>query len=289
MNKSRNKTMTYKELQAKLKEYKIQGLTTIKLNSKQALLQQEYDRLAVNNTWQDKAKSTVNRLLDGEEMTINKRGGGTAKIRYHHRGTPVNFLEIRDSDNKTQRPIMTREALDKYVFDLYNPKLDKIMGCANPRFEEVTAKQVTPIEPSKHFTVSKSKYRKGYCKVQIHDINETGYKRKQEWLLENLGCNWNSREGYLIPESSINKLAELENYLDTPSAEIPYKVAYYYAPYLKGTVRGQRKVSLNTFKETFYQESILPKLITGEPINREVLSDYVNRPAVKQLLTEMAS
>lgn len=280
--------MTYKELQAALKQYRTQGLTTIKLNLKQALLQQEYDRLTLDNEWQNKAESTVSRLLDGEEMTIDKRGGGTAKIKYHHRGTPVNFLEIRDSD-KIQRPIMTREALDKYVSDLYNPKLNKIMGCANPRFEEVAAKQVTSIEPSKHFTVSKSRYRKGYYKVQVCDINETGYKRKQEWLLENLGCDWNSREGYLISESSVKKLAELENYLDTPNAEMPYRVAYYYTPYLKGIVRGQKKVSLNTFKETFYQESILPKLITGEPINREVLSDYVNRPVVKQLLAEIAS
>lgn len=37
--------MTYKELQAKLKEYKLQGLTEIKLNSKHELLQQEYDRI----------------------------------------------------------------------------------------------------------------------------------------------------------------------------------------------------------------------------------------------------
>lgn len=267
--------MTYKELQTALKQYKTQGLTTIKLNSKQALLQEEYDRLILDSEWQNKAESTVNRLLNGEEMTIN-------------RGTPVNFLEIRDSDNKTQRPVMTQEALDTYVFNLYNPKLDKIMGCANPRFEEVTAKEVTT-EPSKHFTVFKSRYRKGYYKVQIHDVNTTTYKRKQEWLLENLGCDWNSREGYLISKSSVKKLAELENYLDTPSAEMPYRVAYYYTPYLKGIVRGQKKVSLNTFKETFYQESILPKLITGEPINQEVLSDYVNRPAVKQLLTEITS
>lgn len=175
--------MTYKELQTALKQYKTQGLTTIKLNSKQALLQEEYDRLILDSEWQNKAESTVNRLLNGEEMTIN-------------RGTPVNFLEIRDSDNKTQRPVMTQEALDTYVFNLYNPKLDKIMGCANPRFEEVTAKEVTT-EPSKHFTVFKSRYRKGYYKVQIHDVNTTTYKRKQEWLLENLGCDWNSREGYL--------------------------------------------------------------------------------------------
>lgn len=37
--------MTYKELQAAVKGFKAQGLTTIKLNSKQEVLQVEYDRL----------------------------------------------------------------------------------------------------------------------------------------------------------------------------------------------------------------------------------------------------
>jgi hypothetical protein len=47
MNATAN-TLTYRELQAKLKDFKAQGLTDIKLNSKQNILQLEYDRIIVN-------------------------------------------------------------------------------------------------------------------------------------------------------------------------------------------------------------------------------------------------
>lgn len=42
--------MTYKQLQAELKKLRANGLTSIKLNSKKAALQAEYDRLTAATT-----------------------------------------------------------------------------------------------------------------------------------------------------------------------------------------------------------------------------------------------
>lgn len=87
--------------------------------------------------WEVKANEATKRLLDGEEMTIDRYRGGTATIRYIQGDgkSGVNFLDITENGRTTIQPMMTREALENYVSDLHNPKLDKAYGMsANPRF-----------------------------------------------------------------------------------------------------------------------------------------------------------
>jgi hypothetical protein len=142
------------------------------------------------------------------------------------------------------------------------------------------------LEPSKHFTTFKSRYRKGYYKVQIEDRNTTSYKRKQEWLLENIGATYNNREGYLVSAAGVKKLAELEKYLDVPDADRPYKIAYYYQPFLKGILKSQKQTTLSEFKDKFYEERILPRIEAGETIKQEVLNDYLDRPSVQRYIKD---
>ena len=69
--------MTYKELQAALKDLKSQGLTNIKLNAKKDELQAEYDRLTattiepeVNPSTDNEIETATSEIVIDEPLTI---------------------------------------------------------------------------------------------------------------------------------------------------------------------------------------------------------------------------
>jgi hypothetical protein len=73
--------LTYKQLQTALKEFRAQGLTTIKLNATKAVLQAEYDRLTtvtevtpetaeVNPTTDNEIETDTSEIVIDEPLTI---------------------------------------------------------------------------------------------------------------------------------------------------------------------------------------------------------------------------
>ncbi|MFN6560039.1 MAG: hypothetical protein RMY28_009545 [Nostoc sp. ChiSLP01] len=84
--------------------------------------------------WKQQSKDTLKKILSGEELIIDT-DNGTNRLKYI-KGKDVNYLKIYkgDNENPSSSPLMTQENLEKYIDDLYNPKVAKYYTIANPRF-----------------------------------------------------------------------------------------------------------------------------------------------------------
>lgn len=96
-------------------------------------------------SWKKQTAQTLDRLLDGEELIINI-AAGEAILKYESDTRfGVNYLCTRRNNNSTKL-IMSERELEKYVLDLYNPRVVEAFGSANPRFTTNNQYPITDIQ-----------------------------------------------------------------------------------------------------------------------------------------------
>ena len=92
------------------------------------------DFLQESPSWNRVATQTYARLVEGEKLTIDT-SVGTALLSYQtDTRYGVSYLRIQRENAAGTKLIMPLEKLEKYVFDLYNPRIVEAFGSANPRF-----------------------------------------------------------------------------------------------------------------------------------------------------------
>lgn len=129
----------------------------------------------------------------------------------------------------------------------------------------------------KHFTAFKARYRKNYLKIQVNEPNTTGFKRSQDWLLENLGATYSSREGYLLAESKLPKLEALESAIDKAPWQRTQYEHWMLGMQFHRTVTPKIKLSPAELKAEMrdnHLHFVKTALQEGENVPDHVLADY---------------
>ena len=97
-----------------------------------------HDFLEDTPSWKRQATMTYTRLVEGEKLTIDTAAGEAVLSYETDTRFRVNYLcTTRERGNAaaSTKLIMSLEKLEKYVFDLYNPRIIEAFGSANPRFD----------------------------------------------------------------------------------------------------------------------------------------------------------
>jgi len=92
------------------------------------------ESLEPETSWKRKASETLERVTEGEELAIDTANGEAVLSYETDTRFGVNYLCTRRSGSAGTKLIMSLEGLEKYIFDLYNPRVIEAFGDANPRF-----------------------------------------------------------------------------------------------------------------------------------------------------------
>ena len=85
-------------------------------------------------SWKRQAAETCERMLDGEQLIIDT-ATGEAVLKYESDTRfGVNYLCTNRGGGASTKLIMSQQEFEKYVSDLYNPRVIEAFGSANPRF-----------------------------------------------------------------------------------------------------------------------------------------------------------